>query len=152
MENEKLLIYFAHPKTHYNTELEDNCWDFIATCFDIYEHDSEIFNPNQLFIDKHMTRLKEEGDENYFQIFRDIVRSCDITVGTCFTDNVLGAGVKEEMETSLSFNKPTFLVTFHDLGDYIVKGMKQVTSLKQLKVIPFLTIEETRERINAGVL
>lgn len=153
MDRKKLLIYFAHPKSHYNNEIEYECWEFIATSFDIFTNESEIFNPNQIYVDKHIKRLIDEGDENYFDFFRGIVKSCDVTVGVCFTDNVIGAGVYEEMSTALQAGKPTFLITFHDLGEgNIIKAISRVSSLNQLTVYDFLSIEDTRERIHAGVL
>jgi hypothetical protein len=145
---EKRLVYFAHPMSHYDKEIEFDCLEFIWCALgenDLHRKvEIEIFNPNQLFVQRHVERLREEGEE-YFDFFREIVKSCDIVVMTSFLDGKIGAGVAEEGTVGAKYGKKVFLLYFDEDGNKMFESVDPI-DLDEIT----LTIEETRERIRKG--
>jgi hypothetical protein len=150
MEKKRVVVYFAHPISHYDTELENDCEEFIHNAFGQYSEDSkldiDIVNPNTLFVQKHVDRLRAEGVEDYFDFFREMVKSCDIIVMTSFLDGKIGAGVAEEGTVAANYLKKVFLLYFDEDG---IKMFKRVDPINFDELI--LSREETRKRIKAGV-
>ena len=150
-EMKKVVVYFAHPMSHYDTDLEDDCEHFIRQAFGEYcesgKLDITLVNPNHIFVQRHIDRLKEEGVEDYFDYFREMVKSCDIVVMTTFLDGKIGTGVAEEGTVAAKYGKKVFLLYFDDDG---IKMFERVDPIDLDELI--LTREETRDRIIAGVL
>ena len=145
------LVYFAHPISHYDKEIEEDCIEFIWSALgsgflSSQEPEIEIFNPNQLFVQKHVDRLREENGD-YFDFFRDIVKSCDIVVMTSFKDGKIGAGVAEEGTVGAKYGKDVFLIYF-DRDGY--KMFERVDPIDLDEII--LSREETRERIKEDII
>jgi len=140
-------IYFAHPIAHYNTEFEWECIDLIINALtpigeDITDGGINIFNPNQKWLSKlYQKRKNKDG----FEIFREIVRCCDSIVGVTFMDGILGAGVAEELDTALAAEIPAYLI-------FVDNGKKYFMPVSDLKNYKILSIEETRKRIDNGVM
>ena len=136
----KYTIYFAHPMSHYNTTFEHACIRAIESHFFTVEF--EIMNPNRKWLSNLYLNRLASGDKDSFEIFREIVRSCDATVGAKFWDGSLGAGVAEECHTAKQANKQVLLLDnkfnfsdFQSLDDYTV-----------------LSIPETRQRREEGIM
>ena len=149
MDNIK-TVYFAHPKVHYNTEIEIECLDVIITMLnpagsDITEGRIDITNPNQKWIGDLYQIKKDTGDPDPFQLFRDIAKAHDIVVGATFLDGTLGAGVAEECKEAYDNGKEVYLIMFHE-------GMKLFLPFTGFAGHVVLSIEETREKIKKGEL
>lgn len=148
-------IYFAHPVTHYNKNIEIECIHIITTMlmpleyadevddFDSIGPEFEIMNPNQQWLQNVYQNRKKENHPDPFNIFREIASACDITVGCTFYDGILGAGVANEMKTALEDGKDVYLI-FLDNGR---KLFLPITSLDNFRI---LSIEETREKTKKG--
>ncbi len=147
-------VYFAHPISHYNTEFE---WEAIEVIIhmltpigeDPTEGIIRVMNPNQKWLGGIYKARKEAGDVNPFEIFREIVKACDIVVGVTFFDGALGAGVAEECKIALESGKPVFLLYVHD-GDWGEGQIKLFIPFTGLGNYRVLTREETRARIDNG--
>ena len=152
MEKKKIIIYYAHPKTHYDTNLEYECLEFLHTTFGAYSEfpdmDIEIFNPNEPIISKLYQNRKDNNHPDRFEIFREFARASDILVMTSFLDGYLGSGVAEEGDQALCAEKKVFLLSFVDLDGYTVKCLQLIKNFDGLKLLSY---EETVERINNGV-
>jgi hypothetical protein len=129
---EKKLVYFAHPLTHYNTEMELKCERRIRDNFNYVE----IFNPNQKWLQRVYNNRKKNGHKKPFDIFEELSEACDITVGVTFIDGVLGAGVAKECTRAYTTGKEVFIL-FPSTMEMIGFNAR----------LPSLSIEETRERI-----
>lgn len=142
-------IYFAHPKLHYNTDIEMKSLNALAnmlTFTGLEIQDMRILNPNQDWLGKIYEERKAKGDPVPFEIFREVARSCDIVVGVTFLDGVLGSGVAEEMRTAIDNNQDTYILYLSN--EEVI--FKKVTSLQEEYHV--LTINETRERNEQGVM
>ena len=128
----KQLVYFAHPVTHYNTEMEVKCEKKIRDYIDY----AEIFNPNQEWLQRVYDNRKKNGHETPFDIFKELAEACDITIGVAFMDGVLGAGVANECHRAYAAGKEV-LVLFPSTMEIV--GFNTM--------LPSLSIKETRERI-----
>ena len=155
MEKEKeiKLVYYAHPKSHYNTELEDDCMDFIYQVFGAFgelnpDIDIELFNPNQPMTQRVYRQRRSEDPDNAFDFFRRLAIASDYIVMTSFLDGAIGAGVAEEGIQAEQAGKRVFLLSFTDLHGHIIKCIRQITTFEGLNI---LSIEETVERINNGI-
>lgn len=142
---EKKLVYYAHPMSHYDTDLEKDCieiiWEMLGGGYDDEEVEIELFNPNQLMVDRHISRIIEEGNKEYFDFFRELVKSCDIVVAVTFKDGMIGSGVADEAMTGLKYGKKVFLLTFDDDGN------KMFFLIDDIEEGCVLSREETRERV-----
>lgn len=155
MENKKetKLIYYAHPKSHYNTELESDCIEFIYSSFGAFSEiaqdmDVELFNPNQPMIQRVYRKRREWLPDHAFDYFNDMAIVSDYVVMTSFLDGAIGAGVAEEGLQAEKAGRRVFLLSFMDLHGHVIKCIRQITSFEGLNI---LSIEETVERINNGV-
>lgn len=150
-EKKKVVVYFAHPMSHYDKEIETDCEEFIYSAFGQYSEESkldvELVNPNNIFVQRHIDRLKSEGIEDYFDYFREMVKSCDIIVMTTFLDGEIGTGVAEEGTVAAKQGKKVFLLYFDEDN---IKMFERVDPIDLDELI--LTREETRDRIIAGVI
>lgn len=130
-------VYFAHPLTHYYTELELKCERRIRD----YINNAKVVNPNQKWISNIYLNRKANGCSDPFAIFKEMVDACDIVVGVTFMDGILGAGVHTECMRGYATGKKVFI-------------LKPDT----LKFFPFntmwesLSIKETKENTKLGVL
>lgn len=159
VKKKKVIVYYAHPKTHYDTELEYDCFEFLNTAFGTYGDrnwgmDIEIFNPNEPIISRVYQNRKAENHPDRFEIFREFARASDILVMTSFLDGAIGAGVAEEGKQAILAGKKVFLLNFYDLGGNQVKSLSPVPpeSLKEdgFEGLEVLTYEETVERLKNG--
>lgn len=150
-EMKKVVVYFAHPMSHYDEGIETDCEEFIYSAMGQYSEnaklDIELVNPNHIFVQRHIDRLKEEGVEDYFDYFREMVKSCDIVVMTTFLDAKIGSGVAEEGTVAAKYGKKVFLLYFDEDG---IKMFDRVDPIDLDEFI--LTREETKDRIIQGVL
>jgi hypothetical protein len=140
------LVYFAHPVTHYGKDIEIECEKTIREEMKLHlESEIEIFNPNQVWLDRLYKNRKLTRHPNPFEIFTEIVGVCDVVVGVTFTDGKIGAGVYKEMVSSDSnYGYPTYVLPA-DSKFVFEFNEKQISHLA-------LTIEETRERIKKGII
>lgn len=143
-------VYFAHPLTHYNTNIEYDCIEIMFYMLvpvgeNLEEYMMEIMNPNQEWLARLYESRKKLGDGNAFEIFKEIVRSCDIVVGSSCLDGSISAGVAEEMNEGLKCGKEVFLILFD-------KGRKMFLPYMGSGIYNVLSIEETRNRIKEGVM
>jgi len=142
MDDKIKTVYFAHPKVHYDEDIEIEC---IISIVSMLGEEIDIFNPNQKWLgDVYMAR-KEAGDENAFEIFREIARAHDIIVGATFMDGIIGAGVAEELVEGVKNGKDCYLI-------YINKGIKLFLPFSTLNHYTVLNIEQTRKRTKLGEL
>lgn len=156
---EKKLVYFAHPKSHYNTELEADCLEFIwATLGGGYDNvndvEIEIFNPNQKMVDRvfqaKLKRLKNTSLDLHdvfdpFDFFREFARASDYVVMTSFLDGAIGSGVGDEGHEAFKAGVPVFLLTFVDLDGHNIKVFRRVSNFDAVS-LNILTREETHDR------
>ena len=148
MDDKMKTVYFSHPISHYDTDIE---WDCINTILimltpigeDLSEPHIEIMNPNQKWLSNLYKNRKFKTETNPFGIFEEIAISCDIIVGVTFLDGTLGYGVYSEMRKGLEFDKPVYLIFLND-G---IKLFMPVTDLSNYKVH---SIEKTREKTERG--
>jgi hypothetical protein len=169
-KKKNIIVYYAHPKTHYDTELEYDCFEFLNTAFGTYGDrnwgmEIEIFNPNKpiisrvyqnrKFISRVYQNRKYEKHPDSFELFRELARASDILVMTTFLDGILGAGVAEEGKQSILAGKKVFVLSFYDIGGNPVKSLSPVPSeaLKEngFEGLEVLTYEETVERLKNGI-
>ena len=145
-------VYFAHPIAHYDDEIEWTCIEIIMNLLtpndrDVSDGYIDIMNPNQKWLHNMYVARKEEqcspGDKEPFEIFREIVRACDMVVGVTFFDGTLGAGVAEEMKVGLESGKEVYLIFFN-------QGIKFFLPVSNLDNYTILSREETRKRIDKG--
>ncbi len=143
-------VYFSHPMAHYNSDLEWECIEIIIGMLtpvgeDPTEGMISIMNPNQRWLSRLYLARKNAGDEDPFEIFREIARSCDIVVGVSFLDGCIGAGVAEECETALEDGKDVYLIFFNE-------GRKLFLPLSSLDPYEVLSREDTRSRTERGFM
>lgn len=122
-------VYFAHPMSTYNTDLEQKCLERIHKKFPDYE----IVNPNGR-VHQEACRLTS------MEYFKLLVDYCDVVVALPYADGKYGAGVAYEMQMAFQRRKPV----------YRTDG-KSIALENFFKVRP-LTIEETSKRNREGVL
>ena len=135
---EKKLVYFAHPVTHYNTKCENDCIrEILIEAPNFIGKDIELFNPNQIWLDRIYTKRKNNRHEDPFGIFTEITSICDGCIGVTFIDGKMGAGVFRECMKSYQEMKPTYIMNLKE-GFKIVSFSPSWESL---------SINETRERI-----
>lgn len=142
MDDRVRTVYFAHPKVHYDEDIEEEC---IFSIIAMLGQDIAIFNPNLQWLNDLYVARKKAGDEDPFEIFREIARAHDIIVGATFMDGVIGAGVAAELMEGMKNGKDCYLI-------YINKGIKfflPVTSLDNYQV---LDIPHTIKRTKLGEL
>lgn len=156
----KIIVYYAHPKSHYDTELEYDCFEFLNTAFGAYGDrnwgvEIEIYNPNEPIISRVYLNRKANNDPDRFEIFRELARASDILVMTSFLDGAIGAGVADEGKQAILAGNKVFLLNFYDLEGNHVKSISPVPaeSLKEhgFEGLKVLTYEETVERLKNGV-
>jgi len=144
------LIYFAHPITHYGTELEKLMLNAIETKFP----ESEIFNPNAEWLQRVYAARKaakmESGD--CFRIFTEIAEVCDSVVGNTFLNRTLGCGIFGEMVKASEAGKEIHLI---ECSEQIVpRGMIKVewhepgTASLVDQYVQVLNLEQTREKVH----
>jgi hypothetical protein len=146
--NFKKAVYYSHPRTHYDTDLEWECINLIITALTPIGHDNsdgyiDVMNPNQKWLSKLYQKRKESGDNDPFEIFREIVRSCDIIVGTTFKDGTIGAGVAEECKVAQENKIDCYLI-------YLDYGKKLFMPFIGTEDYYIRTIEDTREKTRRG--
>jgi hypothetical protein len=141
----KKSIYFAHPMSHYDTDFEWECIDVIFTMLNPTGTEGliSVMNPNQKWLSDLYKARKKSGDQDPFEIFREIARACDIIVGVTFMDGQIGAGVAEECRVGQESGKEVYLIFMHE-------GRKLLMPFLGLANYKVLTIEETRDRIYKG--
>jgi hypothetical protein len=142
MDDRIRKVYFAHPLVHYDEEIETECIFSILT---MLGEDIEIFNPNQSWLSDLYKARKKAGDEDPFEIFREIARVHDIIVGSTFLDGIIGAGVAEELMEGIRNGKDCYLI-------YIHKGVKLFLPFTSLDNYKTLDIGQTRKRTKLGEL
>ena len=133
----KIIVYFAHALSHYNTDFEKECESAIRRRFP----DADIFNPNQQIVQNLYENRKNSGHENPFGIFDEIVKACDYVVGVSFHDGVLGAGVGKECMIGYKHCDDVLTLNHNFNFDYFFPDS-----------IKILSINETRQRIRDGVI
>ena len=149
-EREGKVVYFAHPIVHYDTDFEWECINVILTMLTPIDEDPShgyihIMNPNQRWLGNLYKQRRDAGHKDPFDIFRQIAKACDITVGCTFFDGVLGAGVAEECKTAQENGRECYLIFVHD-------DKKLFMPFSGLAGYKVLSRDETRERIDAGVM
>lgn len=147
-------VYFAHPVSHYDMDLERECIDVIYTMLSDCKNensflnrtlvDVEIFNPNQQWLQNLYKNRKRKGHKDPFSIFTEIANACDITVGVAFIDGTVGAGVAKEVDSAVQKGKDVYMIYFEP------DGRKLFSKFEDIKNFRVLSIEETREKIKNG--
>jgi hypothetical protein len=126
-------LYFGHPVNVYNAPLENQLIKTIGLAFPEWE----IENPNQ---QKHQDGYKKwtaktgRGMDYYFQ---EVLPQMNGGIFLPFIDGKFGAGVFGEAENLFKANKKIWTINHQK----IVKSVQSVNSL------PFLSVDETRQRI-----
>src|SRR5210317_890062 len=142
------VAYFAHPISHYDTDFEWECINIIIEMLTPIGEDPtdgfiHIMNPNQRWLSNLYQRRRADGNEDPFDIFRQIALSCDMIVGVTFYDGTIGAGVGEEMKTCIENGIPTYLIMIHE-------GKKLFIPVSDMSNYVILSREETRRKIKRG--
>jgi hypothetical protein len=139
-------VYIAHPKVHYNTDLEMKSIAIIAHMLSLNGLELQqlrIFNPNQAWLSKIYQERKANGDPDPFEIFREVARSCNIVVGITYLDGIIGAGVGEELNTAIKNGQEVYLL-------YLNESNVMFSPIKSLEEYGILSISETRKRNDEG--
>ena len=144
------VVYFAHPICHYDKDIEWECINIIIEMLTPIGEDpsdgfTHIMNPNQRWLSNLYQRRRADGNEDPFDIFRQIALSCDMIVGVTFYDGTIGAGVGEEMKTGIEKGIPTYLIMIHE-------GMKLFIPVSEMSNYVILSREETRRKIKRGFI
>lgn len=148
-------LYFAHPMSHYNEDIEYECMELIMHSFmpkltpDDTEGDIYLFNPNDPVLDKLYNNRFENNHEDPFSIFKEIVAACDYAVGVCYTDGAIGCGVAAELQVHIDAGKTVYLIFFDPEFNDRKKFIMPVSSLENFRV---LNRDETRQRTEEGYI
>jgi hypothetical protein len=148
---DRKTVYFSHPIAHYNTEFEWECIETIIMMLtpvgedptDGYIH---IMNPNQKWLQNLYVTRRESGDDNPFEIFREIAISCDIVVGVTFFDGAIGAGVFEECRVALENNKDVYMIFINNGRKLFMPVTYNMSSYK------VLSRKDTRQKTKDEVM
>ena len=128
-----MIIYYAHPVSHYNTYLEKEGLKAISKCFP----EPTIYNPNN---EADSERYKLCGMD-YFKL---LASKCDIVVGQGFIDGEIPHGVYSEMLAGYESGKKVYYMKDMDLDLPMIIEV-------DVKSIKTLSINETRDRIRNGI-
>lgn len=144
------VVYFAHPICHYDRDIEWECINIILEMLTPIGEDPtdgfiHIMNPNQRWLSNLYQRRLAEGEEDPFDIFRQIALSCDMIVGVTFADGTIGAGVGEEMKTCIEKGIPAYLIMLHD-------KRKLFIPVSNMDNYVILSRDETRKKIKRGFI
>ena len=145
-------VYFAHPLSHYDEDIEYKCMEIIMTSFmnDEDEEQLYIFNPNDPVIDRLYKKRREDSHgPDPFSIFTELARACDYIVGACFTDGAIGYGVATELQVQIDDGKQVYLIFFDDEFEGQKRFIMPVSSLSSFRV---LNREETHQRNADGFI
>jgi len=126
-------MYFAHPLSTYNTDLENMLIEIIKARFPGYE----LENPNQPHHQKACQEAKEKTGNamNYF--LNDLIPKMDAGIALPFKDNMFGAGIFAEMEGIYQRKKPIWQIDFQG----------KIDPLDRMDERRRLSIEDTRARV-----
>jgi len=144
------VVYFAHPMSHYDTDFEWECIDTIIHMLtpigeDPTEGFIHIMNPNQKWLSTLYKRRLHAGDEDPFEIFREIATSCSMIVGVSFMNGDIGAGVAEEIKSCIEVGIPAYLIFLH-------AGQKLFMPVTNIDEYRILSRKDTRDRKEKGVM
>jgi hypothetical protein len=123
-------LYFGHPVNTYNTSLEIDLMTSVQLAFP----DWHVENPNQ---QKHQDGYKRAGMD-YF--FKEVLQNMDGGIFLPFADGKLGMGVYGEAKHLWNLNKGIWTIDFSG----------SISPVKNISDLPFLSIEETRQRVYVG--
>jgi hypothetical protein len=148
IKKEGKVVYYAHPLSHYDTDFEWECVETILHMLtpigeDPTEGYIHIMNPNQRWL-SNLYKNRTNGTDP-FEIFREIVRSCNAIVGVTFFDGTLGSGVAEEMREGLRNGIPVYVI-FIDDGKKLFMPVSDIA----MPGYRILSRVETRKKINDG--
>jgi len=90
-----MYIFYSHPVSVFNTELEIQDLVLIGRCFPR----AIVVNPNS---PEHNLQYKEKGMVH----FLDKIRFCDILVFRATPEGKITAGVMKEIQTAKAYNLP----------------------------------------------
>lgn len=125
-------LYFGHPLSTFDTELEDELIDSIEEAFPGYT----VENPNQ---PQHIQNYEEwaedgSGMEYYFE---EVLPEMDAGVFLPFEDGSYGAGTAAEAEFLAERDRPVYEIGYN--------GVIRKLDIDEMDV---LSVEETRDRLD----
>ena len=132
-----MRVYYAHPMSWYDTPEE------AADVAALEAAGHEVLNPNNVAYAAKVQDLRARGlGHMVMEPFMRAVGECDALAYRPFKDGRLGAGVAKELMEAIV------------LKHFVIRLPHLVTNTNQGRadLATVLTIEETRERIRAGVL
>lgn len=129
-------LYFAHPVSDFNTDLEDQLLDRIGYWFP----DHYVENPSDSVHTEHYFEWRDERDDvtgmDYY--VQEVLPDIDVGVFLPFEEGEYGAGMAAEAEFLAARGKPLYAVDRDG-------GIREIG----LDDIDALSIEETRTRLDA---
>jgi hypothetical protein len=123
----KAMLYFAHPITAYNTELERNLLRELGKTFGGWD----IVNPNE---PKHEAGYKRRQMAYFLE---EVLPSCSGIVVLPFRDGRWGAGIYKEAKFFVDHHYPVWTISPEGVLEYVIDFNK---------IVP-LSVEETRALI-----
>lgn len=125
-------LYFGHPLSTFDTELEDELIDSIEESFPGYT----VENPNQ---PQHIQNYEEwaedgSGMEYYFE---EVLPEMDAGVFLPFEDGTYGAGTAAEAEFLAEHDRPVYEIGYN--------GVIRELDIDEMDV---LSVGETRDRLD----
>lgn len=135
----KKRVYFGHPINTYNTELEKFLLQKISEAFQGWE----IENPNQPHHQEGYQYWKETTGNGMDYFYKEVLPYCQAGIFLPFRDGKWGAGVFGEAKFIEKARLP--LDCIWRIWRITTDGA--ITLIENIKSVPVLSIEETRQRI-----
>jgi hypothetical protein len=120
----KAMLYFAHPITAYNTELEQKLLREIGLIFGGWE----VVNPNE---PKHEAGYKRRQMAYFLE---EVLPSCSGVIVLPFRNGSWGAGIYKEAKFFVDNHYPVWTISHEGVLEYVPNLSK---------IVP-LSVEETR--------
>lgn len=125
-------LYFGHPLSVFDTDIESELIDTIESTFPEYT----IENPNQPHHKENYEKWEEEGTGmDYY--FEEVLPAMDAGVFLPFEDGTYGAGTAAEARFLADRERPVYEIDYSG----------EITDLS-IDEMDVLSVEATRERLN----
>ncbi len=143
-------IYFAHPISYYNTQMEI---DAISKISKYFGSDYEIINPGNKEIQFAFEKYKKENVD-YMSFFTEIINECDLIVCMEFWTGEIGAGVQYEAEAMNRKGGFIYIINkdFHITGVNIHAFNESAVSIQRTReLLNYHNLQKLRNQLDDSV-
>lgn len=95
-----MKVYYSHCQSIYHTPQEHR--DLVT----LHRLGLEPYNPNNADVAADVSALKDAGDVNYMEYFKNLVAQCPIFAFRALPDGRIPAGVAKELAWAREMDKP----------------------------------------------